>query len=153
MTYSRAFFDLQLQFARRVTILSGLPLDRALLEYTNLYARFGLGRNFDPAHPVWREYLAGLERSNDMCDWAYCFYSRQPDAMSAPGVVATFGCFSYSRMSDDRIRLHFQNAETKERSSLGIELGYSFTPDVGWDDAMFNVAIEGWTPRPISLDD
>jgi hypothetical protein len=121
MTYAQAFFDLQLQFARRVTILSGLPLDRALLEYTNLYARFGLGRDFDPAHPVWREYLAGLERSKDMCDWTYCFYSRQPDAMSAPGVVATFGCFSYSRMSDDRIRLHFQNAETKERSSLGIE--------------------------------
>lgn len=34
-----------------------------------------------------------------------------------------------------------------------IELGYSFKPDVGWDDAMFNVAIEGWTPRPVSLDD
>jgi hypothetical protein len=34
-----------------------------------------------------------------------------------------------------------------------IELGYSFTPDVGWDDAMFNVAIQGWTPRPVSLDD
>ena len=34
-----------------------------------------------------------------------------------------------------------------------IELGYSFIPDVGWDDAMFNVAIEGWTPRAISLDD
>ena len=25
--------------------------------------------------------------------------------------------------------------------------------EVGWDDAMFNVAIEGWTPRPVSLDD
>ena len=34
-----------------------------------------------------------------------------------------------------------------------IELGYGFDPDVGWDDAMFNVAIEEWTPRPIGLDD
>ena len=34
-----------------------------------------------------------------------------------------------------------------------IELGYSFDADVGWDDAMFNVAIEGWNPRPVSLDD
>jgi hypothetical protein len=34
-----------------------------------------------------------------------------------------------------------------------IELGYSFDANVGWDDAMFNVAIEGWTPRPVSLDD
>jgi len=31
-----------------------------LLDYTNLYVRFGLGRDFDPAHPVWREYLSGL---------------------------------------------------------------------------------------------
>jgi hypothetical protein len=34
-----------------------------------------------------------------------------------------------------------------------IELGYGFDREVGWDDAMFNVAIEGWTPRPVSLDD
>ena len=34
-----------------------------------------------------------------------------------------------------------------------IELGYAFAADVGWDDAMFNVAIGGWTPRPVSLDD
>lgn len=39
------------------------------------------------------------------------------------------------------------------RQDSGIELGYSFDRDVGWDDAMFNVAIEGWTPRPVSLDD
>ena len=44
MTYAKAFLDLQLQFAERVTALSGLPLARALLEYTNLYIRFGLGR-------------------------------------------------------------------------------------------------------------
>ena len=35
VTYAKAFFDLQLQFAHRVTVLYGLPLARALLEYTN----------------------------------------------------------------------------------------------------------------------
>lgn len=39
------------------------------------------------------------------------------------------------------------------RHDGGIELGYGFDREVGWDDAMFNVAIEGWTPRPVSLDD
>lgn len=39
------------------------------------------------------------------------------------------------------------------RHDGGIELGYSFDREVGWDHAMFNVAIEGWTPRPVSLDD
>lgn len=42
MTCAKAFLDLQLQFAERVTAPSGLPLARALLEYTN--------RDFDPAH-------------------------------------------------------------------------------------------------------
>jgi hypothetical protein len=119
--YAKAFFDLQLQFAHKVTALSGLPLARALLEYTNLYIRFGLGRDFDPSHPVWREYLAGLQDTNDSREWTYRFYLTRPDARAGPTVVATFGCFSYARSSGDRIRLHFQNAETDGHSPLGIE--------------------------------
>ena len=38
--------------------------------------------------------------------------------MAAPAVVATFGCFAYSRLSGERLRLHFQNAETDGRSPL-----------------------------------
>ena len=41
--------------------------------------------------------------------------------MAAPAIVATFGCFSYSRLSGDRIRLHFQDADTDGHSSLGID--------------------------------
>ena len=41
--------------------------------------------------------------------------------MAAPAIVATFGCFSYSRLSGDRIRLHFENADTDGHSSLAIE--------------------------------
>jgi hypothetical protein len=119
--YAKAFFDLQLQFARKVAILSGLPLAHVLLEYTNLYIRFGLGHDFDPAHPIWREYLAGLQDTNDPHDWTYRFYLTRSGATAAPAVVATFGCFSYARPRDDRIRLHFQNADTDGRSSLAIE--------------------------------
>lgn len=74
MIYAKAFFDLQLQFAHKVVDLSGLPLKGALLGYTNLYVRFGLGRDFDPAHPTWREYLAGLHGTNDDREWTYRFY-------------------------------------------------------------------------------
>ena len=119
--YARAFFDLQLRFADKVTALSGLPLPRVLFEYTNLYVRFGLGRDFDPAHPTWQEYVAGLQDTNDTREWTYRFYLARPEAMTAPGVVATFGCFSYAPMSGDRIRLHFHNAETDGHSPLGIE--------------------------------
>ena len=121
MTYAKAFFDLQLQFAHKVTLLSGLSLAQALLEYTNLYARFGLGRDFDPAHPIWREYLAGLRDPGDFHEWTYRFYLRRPEAPTAPGVVATFGCFSYSPSSGGRMRLHFLNAETDGHSPLAID--------------------------------
>jgi hypothetical protein len=119
--YAKAFFDLQLQFANKVTALSGLPLERVLFEYTNLYIRFALGRNFDPAHPTWQEYVAGLRDTNDSCEWTYRFYLTRSEAMAEPPVVATFGCFSYALLQGERIRLHFRNAETGGHSPLGIE--------------------------------
>jgi hypothetical protein len=119
--YARAFFDLQLRFAHRVALVSGMPLARALLEYTNLYIRFGLGRDFDAAHPTWREYVAGLQDSNDRREWTYRFYTRRSEVPTVPGVVATFGCFSYARTSADRIRLHFLNADTDGQSPLGAD--------------------------------
>ena len=101
--YAKAFFDLQLQFADKVTALSGLPFARALFEYTNLYIRFGLGRHFDPAHPTWGEYVAGLRETNDSREWTYRFYLTRSEAMASPPVVAPVGCFSYSLLSGDRI--------------------------------------------------
>lgn len=118
MIYAKAFFDLQLGFAQKVTALSGLPLAQVLLEYTNLYIRFGLGHGFDPAHPGWREYLAGLADANDIREWTYVFYSRRPDVMAAEAVEATVGCFSYARLAGGRIRLHFDNAEMDGHSPL-----------------------------------
>ena len=60
MVFAKDFFDLQFSFAERVRDLSGIPLGIALLEYTNLYARFGLGRDFNVEHESWQTYLAGL---------------------------------------------------------------------------------------------
>ena len=120
MTYARAFFDLQRRFAGRVAELSGMPLSRALLEYTNLYIRFGLGRDFDPAHPGWREYLAGLGRGDDG-DWTHRFYLAGARDVAPPALVASSGCFSYGRIAGDRVRLHFHDAERDGRSPLGRE--------------------------------
>ena len=118
MRYAKAFFDLQLQFAHKVAALSGMSVAQALLEYTNLYIRFGLGRDFDPAHPAWREYVAGLQTADDAGEWTYRFYLTRP-AAAPPGIVAARGCFSYARLGDGRIRLHFLNAGTDEHSPLG----------------------------------
>src|SRR5262249_10487934 len=115
------FFDLQLAFAHKVTTLSALPLSRALLEYTNLYIRFGLGRAFDAAHPTWQQYVAGLGDANDVGEWTYRFYVARGGEPAGPPVVATFGCFSYGRLDDGRIRLHFTNAEASGDSPLARE--------------------------------
>ena len=121
MRYAKGFFDLQLAFARAVVDSAGLSFAQALMDYTNLYIRFGLGRAFDPEHPGWQEYLAGLREAQDHSAWTYHFYCQHPDGMAAPAVVARFGCFAYGRLSDDRIRLHFENAETDGRSPLAME--------------------------------
>ena len=120
MICGKDFFDLQLRFAHRVVALSGLPLARALLDYTNLYARFGLGRGFDAAHPAWQAYLAGLAESlPQQQGWTHDFCrARLPEA-GPPGVVARAGCFSYARLDGNRVRLHFGNAEHGARPPLG----------------------------------
>jgi len=119
--YAKGFFDLQLEFAEMVSALSGLPFARTVLEYTNFYIRFGFGRDFDPTHSRWREYLAGLLDTDDRQDWTYRFYMQQSHTVAPPGVVATFGCFSYALLSSDRIRLHFQDSDGDGRSPLGTE--------------------------------
>jgi hypothetical protein len=116
VTFARAFFDLQVHFAERVAALASLPLPTALLDYTNLYIRFGLGRAFDAAHPAWQEYVAGLAGAPDASEWTHRFAQGRPDG--APAVAARFGCFAYARWNDGRLRLHFQNAEPDGRSPL-----------------------------------
>ena len=121
MIYAKAFFDLQLTFAQKVTTLSGRPLPHVLLEYTNLYIRLGLGREFDAAHPTWQQYAAGLRDAKDIGEWTYGFYVGRGGEPPGPPVVATFGCFSYGRLDDRRIRLHFMNAEADGDTPLARE--------------------------------
>jgi hypothetical protein len=119
MYYAREFFDLQLLFARRVGELLGIPLERAVLDYTNIYIRFAIGRGFDAGHPVWRAYTDGLNAAPDAGEWTYRFYLARPPS-EPPGVVATFGCFAYARQPAGRIRLHFENREAGAGSPLAL---------------------------------
>ena len=118
---AKAFFALQIHFARAVARLAALPLAPTLLDYTNLYVRFGLGRDFDAANPVWQAYLAELRDTPDLLDRTVRFYATRPRVVDPPGLVAAFGCFSYGRLADDRVRLHFHNGETGGRSPLALD--------------------------------
>ena len=121
MSYSKAFFDLQWRFADRVARLADLSLDQALLDYTNLYVRFGLGRAFDAGHPVWREYLAGARDAADGGEWTHRFFLSRPREVEVPGLVARFGCFAYAKLGDGSLRLHFENIEPSGCSPLAPE--------------------------------
>ena len=121
MKFSQEFFDLQVRFAERVAELSGMALEQALLDYTNLYVRFGLGRDFDAGHPLWIDFLTGFSRTADRAEWTYLFFRSRDDQPEPPSVVATFGCFSYARAEHERIRLHFEDVEANGQAPLGIE--------------------------------
>ena len=69
--YAKGFFDLQLEFAERVSALSGLPFARIVLAYTNFYIRFGFGRDFDGTDSRWQEYVAGLLDTDDRRDFPF----------------------------------------------------------------------------------
>ena len=118
MPFAKDFFDLQFSFAETVRDLSGESLEVVLLDYTNFYVRFGFGREFNPEHEGWQRYIAGLDNAADGREWTYSCYLIDPETNTAPPVRATFGCFSYALLDDDRIRLHFQNAETDGTSPL-----------------------------------
>jgi hypothetical protein len=119
LVFPKEFFDLQFSFAERVQASSGMSLERALFEYTNFYVRFGCGRRFDDEHESWRAYVAGVRNASDGRDWTYRFYLRDPEATTAPPVVATFGCFSYAFQAPDVVRLHFVSTDRQGNSPLG----------------------------------
>ncbi len=116
--YPRRFFELNLLFAQRIAEVSTQTLDDALLNYTILYTRFGLGRDFDPANPTWQEYLDGLRRVQDLTAYTDEFYRTRPARPDLPAGQPDFGCFSYEVWPDSRIRLHFHNADTSDYGPL-----------------------------------
>ncbi|WP_322029523.1 hypothetical protein [Paraburkholderia sp. J76] len=121
MRYNKEFFDLQIRFAQTVAALIDMPIEKALLDYTNIYVRFGLGRAFDQHHPIWRCYADGLSQSVDLCDWTYGFYLARAEVTQTRSTVATSGCFSYAIHNAECVRIHFENVEPATVSPLSID--------------------------------
>lgn len=118
MNYPKQFFEINLRFAQRVADISGQPIESALLHYTNLYIRFGLGRDFAATNSIWQEYLEGLYQVEDTAEWTYRFYLKRQQRVASQLHDSPFGCFSYTIVDGNRIRLHFHNNEASEHSPL-----------------------------------
>ena len=112
MAYSKEFYNLNLLYARRVAEVAALSLAEALLNYTNLYTQFNLGRDFDPDDATWQGFIGGLEHTGDTLDWTFQFaLRREMEAPPQPSENA-FGCFSYTLGPEECVRLYFHNRET-----------------------------------------
>jgi hypothetical protein len=111
VVFPRAFLELQLTFAEHVSSSLGIPLQQALLEYTNLYVRLGLGRDLEPTQPAWKAYVAGYLRASDRLEWTYQCYLENAEQNTTPVLRATFGCFSYAILDGGAAKLHFRNTE------------------------------------------
>ncbi len=123
MAYCIEFFELQLRFASKVAQACGIDLASALLRYTNLYVRFGLGRDFDPANPEWQAYVNGLDRTLSQVAWTYNYYLGRQSlaAVPVPPFPPVFGCFSCEVLESGKVRIHFVNADPLEYSPLAKE--------------------------------
>lgn len=118
MIFDKSFLGLQLTFAEHMCELARIPFESALLKYTNLYVRFGFGREFDPTHAGWRSYLAGFRMAANLCEYTHAFYLKSAYAGTAPPVSGKFGCFAWGCEGKAGIRLHFLNGEPGEVSPL-----------------------------------
>lgn len=118
MIYPKKFFEINLRFACKVSEITQESIESTLLPYTNLYIRFGIGRDFDVNHPIWQEYLEGFHQAVDNTEWTYRFYLKRQQQISSPPHDLSFGCFSYTIINGNRIRLHFHNNESEKQSPL-----------------------------------
>jgi hypothetical protein len=112
-----SFFEISIRFAQKVAELTRQSIENTLLQYTNLYIRLGLGRDFSSSNPTWEEYLKGVVQTENLSEWTYYFYLIQKEkSESIP--ISPFGCFSYKVLPENKIRLHFHNSEDNNHSPL-----------------------------------
>ncbi|MCE9585426.1 hypothetical protein K8Q94_02285 [Candidatus Nomurabacteria bacterium] len=109
--YPREFFQMQVDFAKRVAEVSGIPLNQALLEYTNFYSRFKIGRKIDASNPVWQEFIASIN-DKDISEQVYDFYLKRKDVHLEKREKKKFGCFDCEYQPEEEcVYVHFGNRE------------------------------------------
>jgi hypothetical protein len=108
MPYSRAFFELQLTFAGKLSEKFHLSLSDAYYRYTTLTKSLNISSMDD-----WQACMAALDRAPDALDWIYqCYLDRQAqEPEPAPGDIEfhgrpLFGCFYYIVRDTNIIRPH-----------------------------------------------
>jgi hypothetical protein len=113
----RDYFELQILFAEAVAGKMSISIAEAVLRYTNLHRRMGLGAPPESAPgPVWQQYAQPLDRlgtHEQRTEWTEAFYAQAPQEQPAfPD--QEFGCFGFHTDQETGIvRIHFNNRDAE----------------------------------------
>jgi hypothetical protein len=121
MVPDRAYFAVQRRFAEQWAAVATVPIETAYLECTTWYLQAaGLGREFDPDHPTWRQFVAEVQASADPDGVVHAAaLQNEPDV--PPGPV-----LDWSWEADEQcVRLHF----FPQRSPEGHPLARRHLPE------------------------
>jgi len=106
MEYVIEFFEIQEVFARRVSAVTGLPFEEALLKYTSYYKRIGVEDwDFDEKHPRWRLFMDRIKDTQSVAEAACRLSAIRPDAVKE---TKRFGCMGFDCREDVAV-MHFRN--------------------------------------------
>lgn len=123
--YDKEFFELQIQFARKLSEVSGMPFLELLLSHTGLYHFFRLGKVVDGNNPVWREFISRGDRN--IAERAYDLYLhvervRDSSPENKKPRRMKFGCFQHDYNEQEKtVYIHFGNREEKDSPFANIE--------------------------------
>lgn len=117
MEYPKEFFNIQLKFAVKASVISGKDLDQTLIDYTSYYKLFGIsGWEFDTTHPIWKEFIKRFNNSENKLSFIYEHY-KEKGGIKEEEDKERFGCFSYElEEKDNCVSIHFRNLD---KSGLG----------------------------------
>lgn len=124
MAYSRDYFALQIEFAKKASELLNISLADTLIEYTGFYKTFRIsGWKFDKDDLTWLKYLKEIQKSTNLVDTTYDFYLKRLEGREQQDVNISkqFGCFSYENSPEENcIYIHFRNLDGAEPGPLSL---------------------------------
>jgi hypothetical protein len=123
--YDKEFFELQIQFAKKLSEVSGTPFPELFLNHTGLYHFFRLGKVVDGNNPVWQEFIS--QGDQNMAERAYDLYlnaerARESSPENKKPRRMKFGCFQHDYNEQEKtVYIHFGNREEKDSPFADIE--------------------------------
>ena len=101
----RDFFNIQVEFAKKLAKVSGQSFFDLLRTRTDVYGRLELGKSLDASNPIWQEFIAGGEEG--VAERAYNIYMTSGHASKKREKV-WFGCFNPEYESEKKtVYIHF----------------------------------------------